>query len=129
MKELNLAILLLILSLLTACKEIQIKDAKDCTTAGIIQAGAECATTLSHQKTSMTYEEFVYFLEPQHEHEENGNVIPKRGGAICRSVDDYINAKNALEQACIELKNRCTYELKSAIDGMEIIIRTNQDFL
>lgn len=38
-----------------------------------------------------------------------------RGGAICRSDEDFTKQKTALEQACALLKNRCTPEMKEAI--------------
>jgi len=98
--------------LLIACQKLEIKNQKVCTVAGIIQAGANCATTLSGEKSEMTYEEFIYFLEPQSD----------RSGAMAQSADDYSETKVALEQACILLKNKCTYEMKRIISNMEIML-------
>lgn len=109
------------LALLSSCKKIHIEDATECIVAGVLMAGADCATTNSSQVSELDFEQFVEFLEPQPERPDPknpGKTLPARAGAVCRSDDDFTAQKTALESACALLRNRCTPEIKTAIGGM-----------
>lgn len=41
--------------------------------------------------------------------------LPARAGAVMEPDDDFTDLKTALEQACTELKDRCTTEIKTAL--------------
>ncbi len=105
--------------LLVSCAGPKIKDpdTKVCTVAGIIGAGLDCATTNTGKISSMDFYQMVDFLEPQKERpdpDHPGQKLPARAGAIIISDEDYTAKKEAFEQACVELKNRCTPQMKAA---------------
>lgn len=91
---------LLLVSSAFALSCVTIPDVEDCTVAGTIQAGAMCATSVSGRTRDMTLDEFLDFLEPK-----EGDA--PRAGAICRSADDHLKEKQALEEACRLLGKRC----------------------
>ena len=100
--------LLLSLFVLTSCAQVKIKDTKVCAVAGTIEAGANCAMTLSEihpEESQMNFQEFIKFLEPSDE----------KAPAICQSARDWNSIKTSLEQACVMLKDSCSYEMKAAI--------------
>lgn len=105
------------LALLSGCAGVTTPNTRECTVAGIVQAGMDCAMTNTGEISEMTFEEMVEWLEPQPERVDpvTGKTLPARAGAVCRSDDDFTRQKIALEQACELLKSRCTPELKAAI--------------
>ena len=109
---------LLLLSLLlttASCQTVGIQNTEECSVAGTIAAGMNCAETLSGKKREMTMDEMIVFLEPQ------ASPTP-RSGAICRSAEDFLKQKNALEQACRILGDKCSFELKQVIKTMESLL-------
>lgn len=85
--------------------EIKIPDIEACAVAGLVAAGADCATTLSNRQRSMDLNGFLEFLEPR----EN------KAAAICTSAVDFNKLKTALQQACEILGSDCKREIKEAI--------------
>lgn len=90
----------------SAC--VSVPNTKACSVAGKLAAGMICAETISGKTSEMTLDETIVFLEP----------TDKRAGAICKSADDSNKEKTALEKACRELGNRCTYETRAKL-GVE----------
>lgn len=129
----RLLVILALVMALSSCAGPQVKtpDANFCTVAGIFQAGIDCATTNSGSISSLDFMEFVDFLEPQPERtcvqkpgfnvcasdQSKGKkvTLPARAGAIMESDDDLTAMKTALEQACVELKDRCVPEMKAIV--------------
>lgn len=108
-------LILFVSGLLASCASIRIPETEVCGVAGVLQAGANCALTLSPKTREMTFEEFVEFLEPQPARTVNGKKLPERGAAMCQSADDFNKLKTTLEQACEKLGKNCTYEMKQTI--------------
>lgn len=98
--------LLLSLFLLTASC-VTLPNNKLCSVSGVLADGAICATSISHETSELTLDEFILFLEP----------TEARGGAICQSAEDWGRLKTALEKACRLLGNRCTPELHEFLNG------------
>ena len=90
---------------LSAC--VTIPNTRKCSVAGLLDAGMICAETITGKTSEMNLLETIEFLEPQPE--------GARAGAICQSAEDYRREKDALEQACRMLGNRCTPEIQHAI--------------
>lgn len=61
-----------------------------CAAAGSVNAGADCAHTMTAETKSMTVDEFLDFLEP----------TDTRGGAVCTPAADWIKLKTFVEQLC-----------------------------
>lgn len=106
------------MALLLSCSEITVKNTRVCTAAGFISAGADCAYTRSEQTDSMTFDEFLTFLEPQPEvvDPKTHERIPARSGAMCQSAEDWNANIQALQQACLQLGDGCSKELKDQLD-------------
>ncbi len=106
--------------ILFGCVTVSIKNTKECTVAGVIQGGMDCATSNSGEVSQMDFPQTIDWLEPQPERPDlvNGKTLPARAGAVCRSDEDFTAQKVAIEQACELLKTRCTPELHSAIESM-----------
>lgn len=106
---------------LPSCAGIEIKNGEVCTVAGVLQAGADCAETLTPKTRSMNFEALVDYLEPQLEKKDaKGKIVsPERGGAIIMSADYFNHIKTKLEQACSLLGDRCTYEIKEQIATLD----------
>lgn len=120
--------------ILISCAGPKIKspNATPCTAAGRLWAGMDCAETNTGRISSLSYREAIDFLEPQPEREcvpvPGFNVcaddqtkgvkvkLAARAGAITESDDDFTAQKNAFEQACVELKNRCTPEMRAPFE-------------
>lgn len=102
----SLALILLIV--LSGCKTIEVKDTEVCAVAGTVLAGADCVHTLTDERRSMTFDEFIEWLEPQE--------TPERGPAICQSSQHFNEFKTTLEIACRKLGKRCTYDIKKIIE-------------
>lgn len=92
---------------------VTIPNTRECTAKGRLLDGAMCAETITGRQIEMTFEEYLAFLEPTPERPG----APARGGAICRSAEDFTRQKNALEKACRLLGNRCTYEMRMVIQN------------
>ena len=70
--------------------------------------GGICSHTLTSEKSTMTFEQFVAFLE--------ADEAQKKGAAICMSATDWGTLKTELETACRELGGRCSYAIKALIE-------------
>ena len=90
---------------------ITIQNAQVCTVAGELSDGGICSHLLTPDTESMSFDEYVSWLEPQ----PASSGIPARGGAICMSASDWGTLKTELEQACRELKGACSYKQAAAI--------------
>ena len=100
------------LFLAVSCQTV-IPDIRGCTVAGVLEAGADCATTNSGIKTKLTAGELIQMLESQPERPDPSNpgkMLPRRAGAVIMSAEDYKRAKDAQEIACRLLGNNCVYE-------------------
>lgn len=109
---------------------ISTPNTTQCTAAGHLFLGTDCATTNTGAMSSLSYTEAIDFLEPQTERtcvpvpgfsvcsdNQSSGVKVKlaaRAGAVSESDDDFTRQKTAFEQACVELKDRCTPEMKAA---------------
>lgn len=115
-----LAILSIAALLLSGCKSIPIKNKSYCAVAGVMQAGMNCAESLSTEKYELTFEEMIDFLEPQSERKDpkTGKTLPARAGAICQSAEDATQSFTELDQACRALGSACSYEVKEVINKM-----------
>lgn len=82
----------------TAC--VTVPNTTVCTVPGQLSAGMNCAETLSDKTSELNFDQALDFLE---------------SGAICQSAADWGKQKTALELACRQLGNRCTYEVKAAL--------------
>jgi len=102
---------LTLLVLLNSCGSIKIKNSEVCAVKSFLQDGMFCAETLTDKRRELTFEQMVDFLEP--------NVRTNKGAAFCTSAQHYIEQKTTLEQACALLEDRCTVEIKQAIQGLE----------
>ena len=71
----------------------------------------DCAQTGSDRTSEINMIEMVKFLEE---------------GAICMSSEDYKRQKNAIEQACVQLGNACTFETKQAIKEVDTRVSSLQ---
>lgn len=114
---------------LTACQSVEIKNSRECTVAGVFQAGMDCAETNTSKITQMDLQEMIDWLEPQPERPDPkrpGKKLPARAGAVARSDEDFTQQKIQLEQACVLLKDRCTVSMKEHIDGMNQISEMGQ---
>lgn len=111
---------LFVTTLLVSCAGVEIKNTRAVTVAGRLLNGADWANMLDEETGSMTFEEFVEFLEPQPaERNSRGEITrPERGGAICQSADHFNQNKTSLELACIHLGKLCTYEMQEAINAV-----------
>lgn len=114
--------------MLAGCKTVEIKDTRECTVAGVFQAGFDCATTNSSEVSQMDLEQSIEWLEPQPERTDpvTKKKLPARAGAICRSDEDFTAQKTQLEQACALLRDRCTPEIKKAIESATLVRVKNE---
>jgi hypothetical protein len=111
---------------------VTIPNMRDCSVAGKLSTGMNCADTETPSTYQLDFRETVDFLEPQPERtcvpkfqgmnvcasdQTHGAlaVLPKRSGAIMQSADDYAKRKSALEEACRVLGNRCSPEIQQAL--------------
>lgn len=101
---------------------VTVPSTVSCTQAGVWEAGAFCAESITGSKSSMTVDEYLDFLSVAPERKDPNDptkTIPGRPGAVCQSADDWGKQKTALEQACRILGKRCPYEMKATIKTME----------
>lgn len=103
---------------------IQIVDTIACSPAGEVSAGGLCAHTLTGATLTLSFNEFVDFLEPQAartcavvpgmqvcaDNQSAGPSVslPARAGAISMSALDWDTETTELETACRELGDRCS---------------------
>lgn len=97
--SLHLFALLLLILLLSSC--VSIPDVKICTVAGVLSAGADCATTNSGKTSELSASEFFDFLSPDE----------VSAGAVCMSAPDYSRIKTAIQQLCSVKRVKCTFEV------------------
>lgn len=101
------------LVLVSSCGSIKIENAEVCSVKSFLQDGMFCAETLTQNKRELTFDEMVEFLEP--------NQDTMKGAALCMSLFQWNQMKTSLEQACELLDDRCTYNMKEHIQGLERI--------
>lgn len=111
---------------LSACVtgSVVVPNTTDCSLAGVWEAGAFCAESVTGIKSKLTMDEYLDFLTPQDarpDPQDPAKTLPKRAGAVCQSADDFGRRKTALEQACRMLGKRCPYELRQTVQTMELI--------
>lgn len=94
---------LFLLMALNGC--ITIKDGEVCSVSDYLTNGAICSTMIGHKTREMNLDEFIYFLEPQEQTDQN----EAKAGAMCMSAKDWNELKTKLEQACRMLGKRCKY--------------------
>ncbi len=82
---------------LPSCKKVVMPDVTGWSVAGILAAGMNGAATGHDETKEMNFAQTVKFLED---------------GAICFSAEDRKKEQIARDQACVLLKDRCTYEMK-----------------
>jgi len=122
---------LVLFSLLGSGCAIQIPNTKVCTVSGILLNGGDCAYTLSDDTESMTFDQFMEFLEAQPERpdpDRPGSTLPARGGALCQSADDWNAQKTALEKLCKKYKGACTFEMKQAVARVSHLAEFKQSY-
>lgn len=109
MRLLNFSALTLLV-LANSC--VTVPNIRGCTVAGFLEAGANCSTSNTGVRSTLTVAELIYMLEPQLEKTDpvTGVVTPKRAGAVIISAEDYKRAKDAQELACRLLGRKCDYE-------------------
>lgn len=113
-----------------AAPTIPVKAKTYCRVAAILPAGSDCANDQTSEITSLSYRETIDFLEAQPERtcvpikgmsvcadNQSGTPVklPARPGADFESDDDFTAAKTELEQACAELKDRCSPETRARL--------------
>ena len=98
-----------------SCAHVEVPNVKACAVAGSLTNGMDCVYTLSSETEEMSADEMIYFLEPDPE--------LNKPAAICQASEDWNKIKTALEQACTQLKKRCSYEMKEAIKTVHKNIR------
>lgn len=108
---------------------IKAPNATPCTAAGRLYLGLDCSEINTGKISSLSYQEGIDFLEPQGVREcvpvpgfsvcaDDQSVgeavkLEARAGAIIESDDDFTAQKSAFEQACEELHDRCTPEMRA----------------
>lgn len=120
MRKLPWQVLSILALSLSAC--VTVPNTKACAVKGILSAGAICAETLTGLTSEMTFDEFLTFLEAQPDTSDPnhlGEIRPGHAAAIVQSADDWNKQKTALEQACRELGNSCSYQIKEALARMQ----------
>lgn len=113
---------LALLNFTASCVSVEIKDTKDCAVAGDLRAGMICTHTLNDTVERMDLQHSLDWLQPQNQRPDPDNIgqtLPAHGAALCRSANDYLEAKNELEEACRILGKRCTLEMQKTIDHMK----------
>lgn len=87
-------LLFLTFSILSGCGNLKIHDSLICTTAGLVEAGANCTRAVSGIKTQISFDEFIEMLEPSESH----------GPAVIIPLDDFVEIKKIIEIACVYMK-------------------------
>lgn len=106
--------MLFIILILQSCGSVKLHDTRACAIAGVVEAGADCVTSLSGKKYQLTFDELIDLLQPNEE----------RGGAIIIPVEDFIELKNTIEIACKKL--RCKKETKEKyLKNIDYLLKQN----
>lgn len=96
----KLSLSLFVGALLSSCASVQMPCMDVYSIAGIMQAGADKASTCSDETSEVSMHEIFKILED---------------GAIIIPSNDFKRNKTASEQACYKLGARCSYEVRQAI--------------
>jgi hypothetical protein len=120
---------------LNSCVTI-IPNTTECSVAGVLAAGMDCAETLSSMTYELNLDQTIDFLSPQLAREcvpipgttictnldpapDRPSVrLPARAGAVGRSAEDAEKIKTALDQACRRLGRQCSHEMRQAITNI-----------
>lgn len=94
----SLCLLFLSTALLSGC--VTVPNVRQCTVAGMLAAGMDCAETNTGAVSQLSLDETILFLEPNE----------TRAGAVCISAVDRAREKDAMERACRLLGNKCKFE-------------------
>jgi len=89
--------------ILQSCGSVKLHDSRVCFVAGVVEAGADCATMLSSKKYSLDFDGLIDMLQP--------SETEKRGGAAIIPIDDFIEIKKTIEMACQYVK--CKKSIKN----------------
>lgn len=123
---------------------VSVPNTVTCTASGSLSSGAMCADSNQERLSSLTFNEYLRFLEPQEarlctpvegfevcsdDQKKDQVELPQRAGAFCMSSFDYTQMMTALEQACRALGVKCSYEVKKMIQrGKKQIIRHEKNY-
>lgn len=83
---------------------VTLPNARVCTVAGTMSAGANCAYMNTPEIEQLDLDQWMAFLEP--------NAETQKSGALCISDKDFRDIKTALEQACSKMGTACTKDTK-----------------
>lgn len=89
-----------------SCGSLKVHDTEVCNVAGVLSAGVSCTRAVSGVKTEKTFEELIDMLEPNEE----------RGGAVVIPLNDFVDLKTTLEQACVYV--RCKKSVKKKLNNV-----------
>lgn len=119
----KVSLLFLTFSILNSCGSLNIHDTKVCTTAGVVEAGANCTYAVTGVQTQLNFAEFIDMLEPSETH----------GPAVVIPLKDFVDLKNELEQACVYLKCKKASDkshkkkLNNIIENINKFIKQNEN--
>jgi hypothetical protein len=82
------------------------------TAIGKITNGADTATIISGQHSTITGDEYIKFL----------NADATKPAAICESADDFGKLIMAAEEMCTALKSHCSNNNKQLIENAKSIL-------
>lgn len=104
--------------LLSSCVTLQ--PTTGCAVSGLLSAGCDCANSITHEETHLTFEECLSFLEAD----------PKtgRGAAIFHSSADFNTINTELKEMCRMLGPRCSIATQALIDSNERMVRRAQSY-
>lgn len=91
---------------ITSCGSLKVHDTEVCSVAGVLSAGVSCTRAVSGVQTEKTFEELIEMLEP----------TPERGGAVVIPLNDFVDLKSTLEQACVYV--RCSKTTKKKLNNV-----------
>jgi len=89
-----------------SCGSLKVHDTEVCSVAGVLSAGVSCTRAVTGVKTEKTFEELIDMLEPNEE----------RGGAVIIPLNDFVDLKTTLEQACVYV--RCSKATKKKLNNV-----------
>jgi hypothetical protein len=105
---------------------LTVPNLKVCSAAGTVRAGAMCSTTISREKSVMSLNEYLDFLEPQSKRPnplKPDDWLPERSGAVCMSSEDMGRVAIFVEQACRKMgSGACTPEVIEKIASAKLEI-------
>lgn len=120
LKSLLFGSLCLSLAALSAC--VSVPDTSACAVNGALSNGGTCVTTLSGVTRELSFQGMLDLLDAMpvaYTDPDTGMPVAAHGAAIIQSAADWNAQKTALEEACRELGNRCSYAVTQALDSME----------